>query len=272
MEADGERAPVGVRDFLFEAILALATLTRWPILDQQACGTREQRARAMVFVPVIGFAFGVLLTLVDRVLANVTGLTARSWALILIETAVTLGLPLRGLADTVEAIRWGARPAATGLSQTGPLGLLAALTVFGLQVWCLSTISTPAARASALLMSSMLSRWSIVPTGYGLKALEPDGLGVPYHGGISFREFAVSSAIALGLTMGLYESVGLAVIVALALLILAMRLILSRRVGGVPGFALAGASSAAELLIFAVLASLRSWVLLPRLVSKAVPL
>jgi len=105
-------------------------------------------------------------------------------------------------------------------------------------------------------MASMLSRWAIVPIGYGLRPLERWGLGVPYEGPIRFREFSVSSAVALGLTMALYENVGLAVIVALALTILAMRLVLSRRLGGAAGYALAGGMATCELIVFTVMAAL----------------
>src|SRR5260370_32440815 len=104
----------------------------------------------------------------------------------------------------------------------------------------------------------MLSRWAVVQIVYGLKPLEHWGLGVPYEGGISFREFAVSSVVALGLTMGLYQNVGLAVIIALALTILAMRLVLSRRMGGASGYMLAGGWALAEVLTFGVLSAIRA--------------
>ena len=122
----------------------------------------------------------------------------------------------------------------------------------------MSRITDDAGRAAAIVMAMMLSRWAIIPIGYGLKPLEHWGLGIPYEGGISFREFAVSSAVALGLTMGLYQNVGLAVIVALALTILAMRLVLSRRMGGASGYTLAGGCALVEVVTFAVLAALRA--------------
>src|SRR5258708_9864569 len=105
-------------------------------------------------------------------------------------------------------------------------------------------------------MAVPLWRWAIVPLGYGLKPLEHWGLGIPYEAGISFREFAVSSVVALGLTMGLYRNVGLAVIVALALTVLAIRLVLSARMKGASGYMLAGGCALIEIVIFAMLAAL----------------
>jgi cobalamin synthase len=171
---------------------------------------------------------------------------------------LSLGLANRGVADTVEVLRRGMRPASTGLTRIGPLGASAVLAAFAFEIWCLSRIVDDAGRAGAIVMAMMLSRWAIIPIGYGLKPLEHWGLGIAYEGGISFREFAVSSVVALGLTMGLYQNVGLAVIVALALTILAMRLVLSRRMGGAAGYMLAGGCGLVEVVTFAVLAALRA--------------
>jgi adenosylcobinamide-GDP ribazoletransferase len=257
MDEDDQPFAFGLSELLFEALLALATLTFWPLVDERSCGTTAQRARALMFLPFVGLILGVLLALVDRWMADALGPGARSLVVMVVAFAATLGLGSRGLADTADSLRLGSRPPATGIMKIGPVGALIALVAFAIEVLCLAKIADPAGRASALVMAFLLSRWTIVPIGYGLKPIERWGLGVPYEGGITFREFAVSSVVALGLVMGLYQNVGLAVIVVLALLILAMRLLFSRRLGGAPGFALAGASAMAELVVVALLAALR---------------
>jgi cobalamin synthase len=258
MESASETSLPTVRELLFEALLAAATLTLWPILDERSQGTAAQRARAMVYFPIVGFVLGVILAIVDRTAGIVARPLGRSFIVLLAGTALSLGLANRGVADTAEVLRRGTRPASTGLARIGPVGAGAAIVAFAFEIWCLSRITDGAGRAGALVMAMMLSRWSIIPIGYGLKPLEHWGLGIPYEGGISFREFAVSSAVALGLTMGLYQNVGLAVIIALALTILAMRLVLSRRMGGASGYMLAGGCALAELVTFAVLAAIRA--------------
>jgi cobalamin synthase len=258
MESASESSLPSARDLLFEAVLAAATLTLWPILDERSHGTASQRTRAMIYFPLVGFALGVILTLVDRTIGLVAGAGARSLIVLLVGAALSLGLTNRGIADTIEVLRRGARPASTGLTRIGPLGAITAIVAFAVEVWCLSLITDDAGRSGAIVMATMLSRWAIVPIGYGLKPLEHWGLGVPYEGGITFREFAVSSVVALGLTMGLYQNVGLAVIVVLALIILAMRLVLSRRLGGASGYTLAGGCALSEVVTFAVLAALRA--------------
>ncbi len=244
-----------VREFGYEAILAVATLTLWPILDERAVGTSEQRARALVFTPIIGFVMGIVLGLADRALTPIVGLGLRSLIVVSLSTIAMLGLTWRGIADTVEALTVGDRPASTGLARIGPVGAATAIAAFVTEVLLLSRIHDPAARAGALVMASMLGRWSIVPVGYGLNAGERWGLGLPYEGGIAFREFAISSVIALGLTMTLYAGLGLTVIVMLALLVVGLRLLFSRRLGGAPGCALAGASALIEIAVIATLAA-----------------
>ena len=219
-------------------------------------GTPAERSRAMVFFPIVGFILGVTLAIFDSAISPVLNPVARSLATLILGAALSLGLATRGIADTVEVLRRGIRPASTGLTRIGPLGALASVVAFAIEVWCLSRITDHAGRAGALVMAMMLSRWAIVPIGYGLKPLEHWGLGVAYEGDISFREFAISSVVALGLTMGLYQNVGLAVIVTLALTILAARLILSGRMKGASGYMLAGGCALVEIVTFAVLVAL----------------
>jgi adenosylcobinamide-GDP ribazoletransferase len=257
MEAETEANIPSLRDLLFGALLAVATLTLWPILDERSQGTLAERSRAMVFFPIVGFILGVVLAIFDSAMGLLLDPTARSLATLSAGAGLSLGLANRGIADTVEVIRRGMRPASTGLTRIGPLGAIASIIAFSFEVWCLSRITDHAGRAGALVMAMMLSRWAIVPIGYGLRPLEHWGLGIPYEGGISFREFAISSVVALGLTMGLYQNVGLVVIVVLALTVLAVRLVLSARMKGASGYMLAGGCALVEVVTFAVLAALR---------------
>jgi len=254
MEPESESYTLSIADIGHEVLLAIATLTLWPILDERAVGTAEQRARALVYTPIVGFAMGVVLGLIDRALTPYAGFLARSAVVIALEAIAMLFLQWRGIADIVAALRAGLRPASTGLARIGPVGAAFALAALVLEVVLLSMIKNPAVRTGALVMASMLGRWSIVPVAFGLKPGERWGLGVPFEGGIEFREFAVSSVIALGLTLALYAGLGLIVVVALALVILAMRFLFSRRLGGAPGFALAGASAIVEIAVLATLA------------------
>ena len=257
MEDERAQIEAGGGSLLVEALLAAAALSRWSLLGESRTGDAEQRARAMVFVPVIAVVGGIIFALIDHALGTILGPVARSFVIIMVMEIAAGAMDALGIADIIGAVRQGSRPASTGLARIGPLGAIGAIAWFAAAVYLLSRIVDPAGRSSALVMSTMLSRWAIVPIGYGLKPLERWGLGIPYEGGIRFREFAASSAVALGLTLGLYENVGLAVIVAVALTILGLRLLLSRRVGGVGGYSLAGGMAVCELVTLAVLSALR---------------
>jgi cobalamin synthase len=241
-------------NLLYELLIAGATLSRWALFVRREFGDAEQRARALVFLPVIGLIAGIVFAFIDRALGALLSPVARSVAIIFLIEIAAGGLDALGIADLVDAIRIGSRPASTGLARIRPVGALAALAWFVAVACSLARIHDPASRSGTLVMATMLSRWAMVPIGYGLRPLERWGLGAPYEGPIRFREFSVSRAVALGLTMALYENLGLVVIVVLALTILAIRLVLSRRLDGAAGYALAGGMAMCELMIFATMA------------------
>src|SRR5262249_43745885 len=143
--------------FGYEVLLALATLTLWPILDERAVGSSEQRARALVFTPLVGFFAGVMLGLFDRALTPHLARGARSLIVVFASALALLFVRGRGVAALVEARRAGARPASTGLARIGPAGALLAITAFALEVLLLAAIRQPASRTAALVMSSMLA-------------------------------------------------------------------------------------------------------------------
>lgn len=248
--------PERARDanLLVETWLAAATLTLWPLSRQRINASTDHRGRAMVFVPIFGFLLGIAAALIDHATAPLHSLPLRSAIVILALAAATRLMHLSGFARTIEALVRGVK---TSGSELGIVGTLAAILIVVLEVICLSVIAAPRARAQAIVLATMLSRWAIVPIGYGLRPLDSWGLGIPYNGGIRFREFAVGSVIALGIAMSLYDIVALAAIVVLALAILGLRLLFSRRLGGASGYALAGGAAVCELLVFAILAMLR---------------
>src|SRR5208283_4155573 len=157
MESAGDTSFPSVRELLFEAVLAAATLTLWPILDERSQGTAAQRSRAMVYFPIVGFVLGAVLAIADRTAGLVSGPVGRSFVV----------LTNRAVADTVEVLRRGTRPASTGLARIGPVGATAAIVAFAFEVWCWSRITDDAGRAAAIVMAMMLSRWAIIPIGYG---------------------------------------------------------------------------------------------------------
>lgn len=240
------------RSFVREAWLAGAACMRWiPIPDSGAALT-GQCARALVFLPIVGLVTGVAIALADRALGALAPMLPRSALTVAFAAALSGGLFPIGVARTVTALA-----SSDGNARAARwLGVPAALLILAAEILALGLVGSAPARARALVLTMLLSRWAIVPIGYGLRPLEEPGLGIPYCGGLSFSEFAISSVIALGAAMGLYDVVGLAAIVAVALAILGLRLLFSRRLGGVGGHALAAGAAVCELVTIATLAAI----------------
>src|SRR5260221_7256150 len=143
MEADIESKPRGLRDLVFEAVLAVAALTLWPILDERSQGGAEQRSRATIYFPLVGLLLGLTLAVIDKFAGLALGLAGRSVVTLLAGVAISLGLTNRGIADFAEGLRFGERPASTGLARIGPVGALASVIAFAVEVFCLSRIIDP---------------------------------------------------------------------------------------------------------------------------------
>jgi cobalamin synthase len=244
------------RDLLREAWLAAAAGTRWiPSPYPQPAAFAQEHARALAFLPIFGLLIGIALALSDRAVGAMLPPPRYRSALTIALAALFSGglLPL-GLARIGAVLIAGKEPGRTHATRW--CGAIAALLILAGETLALAALASPPARARALVLAMLLSRWVIVPIGYGLKPLEQTGLGIPYFGGITFFEFGISSVIALSAAMGLYDVVGLAAIVAVALTILGLRLLLSRRLGGVGGNALAASAALCELVTLAVLSAI----------------
>jgi adenosylcobinamide-GDP ribazoletransferase len=245
------------RDLLREAWLAASACIRWiPSPDPAPAASAEERARALVFVPIVGLIIGVALALCDRALDAALPPLAGSAITIALAVLLSGGLMPIGVARTVAALIACKRADRARLIRW--CGVVAALLMLAAEIAALAALASPPARGRALVLAMLLSRWAIVPIGYGLRPLEKTGLGIPYCGGLTFYEFGISSVVALGLAMGLYDVMGLAAIIAVALTILGLRLLLSRRLGGVGGNALAGSAAVCELITLAVMAAISS--------------
>ncbi len=238
-----------------EAWLATSACLPWiPAPRRNPDAFVEEYRRALTFLPVAGLMIGVVLALCDRAANLVLPRLPASAITIALGVLLSRGLLPAGVARTVQALI--APNSGDGSHPVRWPGATAATLMLAAEVFALGAISGSPARARAIVLAMLLSRWVIVPIGYGLRAREQTGLGIPYFGGITFSEFGISSVIALGAAMGLYDVVGLAAIVIVALAILGLRLLLSRRLGGVGGSALAASAGVSEAVAFAVLAAI----------------
>ncbi len=191
MEIKSTHSEADAENLFYELIIALATLSRWSLFARREFGDAENRARALALVPAVALVAGIIFAAVDRSIGDFLRPISRSFVVLTFIELAAGGMDVLGIADLVDAIRIGSRPASTGLARIGPVGAIASMAWFLVAIYLLSLIHDSAGRSGAVVMASMLSRWAIVPIGYGLRPLERWGLGVPYEDGIRFREFAV---------------------------------------------------------------------------------
>src|SRR5579862_8982674 len=92
------------RDFVREAWLAASACIRWIPAPSPESAAAQENARALVFLPAIGLALGVMLALCDRALYGVVGRLPASAIIVFAGTAVCGGLFPFGVARTVTAL------------------------------------------------------------------------------------------------------------------------------------------------------------------------
>ena len=83
-------------NLVHELLIAIATLSRWSLLARREFGDVEQRARALVFLPVIGLIAGIVFAFVDRMLGSFLAPMPRSLLMILLIEVAAGGLDALG--------------------------------------------------------------------------------------------------------------------------------------------------------------------------------
>ncbi len=185
MEADSPHRETPA-NLVHEFLIAMATLSRWSLLARGEFGDAEQRARALVSAPLVGLLAGIFLALTDRILAEFVAPMPRSLVVIVLLEAWPLGgMDLLGSRRSHSTRSRYRRATRVHRARRGSDRLERSPRLQRSTANCgvdLARMHDPASRSAAIVMSLMLSRWSLVPIAYGLRPLERWGLGVPYRG------------------------------------------------------------------------------------------
>lgn len=212
--------------------------------------------------PVVGLLLGTVLagtTLVLDALAPVplgAVLVTALWA------AVTGGLHLDGLADTLDGLGGGwSRDEALRImrdSRVGAFGVVGVVLVLLLKAAAVATLP-PRLRWRGLLVAPPLARASLPVLGWYCPPARPDGAGHAFAGELTARGVLVAAGLGLGVSLALLGPWGLVVAGAALGEALALSAYLRRRLGGFTGDslgALVEGSEAGSLTLLAVLAHL----------------
>jgi adenosylcobinamide-GDP ribazoletransferase len=223
--------------------------------------TEGDLARSMVYFPFVGFLLGVILVYTDKALSYVLPHTIGNALLVLISILLTRALHIDGLADTLDGIMGGSdkesRLRIMKDSRIGTAGVLGIVFVLLLKYLCLNNLFNDD-KTELLLIAPVLSRWSQALMVFRANYVREQGMGQAFVGHLRATGLAISSAVALGITVYLLWAPALYLIVGTVTLTLIGRWYLVRNLGGVTGDAIGAVSELNEVLtylLFVVLSS-----------------
>ncbi len=237
----------------FFAALQFLTLFPWPRGTERSAG---EVGRAAVFFPVIGFLLGLILVLVNFLLAPFASPELLSVLLVALLALLTGGLHLDGIGDTFDGLSAGDdRESVLRImddSRVGAFALIAIVLVLLLKIHALASIDVD--RGRALLAAPVLSRWAMILLGYRSKAAKT-GLGSILIDHLRTKHFFFATFITLLLVAAILHGVGIAMMVWVAVLTLVSKTYFHRRMGGVTGdtFGAVGELSETSVLVFLAL-------------------
>ncbi len=236
--------------------LAASFLTILPVGPRGPAGDASV-ADSYAYFPLVGFALGGALALIDRVLAPMLGGPVAAIMTLAILTLVTGALHLDALADTADALGAGGdRARALEImrdSRAGTFGIVAIVFALALKLVTLTTASSPH-RALLLYAAPAIARWAMVGLSCNMEYLRVAGAGSVILAGDASRNLRVASIITL---LGLFFIASMRICFAAATavaIVLGARWFYRRWLGGVTGDAIGAAGELVEVAMFVVLA------------------
>jgi adenosylcobinamide-GDP ribazoletransferase len=239
--------------------LAASFLTRLPVGEGVACDP-DRLARSLSLFPAVGLLLGLLLALTDVALRAVFPVPVVAGLLLLLLVAVTGGLHLDGLADTVDGLAGGRdREGALRIMKDSRVGALgAAALVLDLLLHWLCLWSLPAAvRAAGLVLMPAAGRWAQVALACTCRYARPGGgTGAAFVELAGRRELVLASLTLGAAAVALWGWRGAALLPPLAVALLLLRRLFLRRLGGVTGDLLGAATEVGQIVVLMALLAL----------------
>lgn len=238
----------------FFAALQFLTLWPWPKRVERS---GDEVGRSAIFFPVIGFALGLILVVIDWLLQPFTPSGLLSVMLVIVLVLATRALHLDGLADTFDGLgAGGERERVLQImddSHIGVFGAAAIVLIIFAKVQALESMGD--GRWRALVMAPVLSRWAMVLLACRSKAAK-EGLGSTMITSMEAKHFFYATLITLVLAAGVRQAVGIVLMAWVALFTIGCKIYLHRRLGGVTGdtFGAVGELSETSVLVLMALA------------------
>jgi len=236
----------------FFAALQFLTLFPWP---KRMNRSADEMGPAVVFFPVIGFLLGLILVLVNFLLAPFAGSGLSSVALVTLLALLTRGLHLDGLGDTFDGLGAGGdRQRMLSImddSHTGAFGLIAIVLLLFFKIHALESVDNE--RWRALLAAPILGRWAMVLLGYRSEAAKP-GLGSTLIDHLQTKHVVFATFITLILVAAIWHGAGIAMMIWVGIFALESKKYFHRRLGGVTGDTFGAVGELSETSVLIILA------------------
>jgi adenosylcobinamide-GDP ribazoletransferase len=209
-----------------------------------------------IFFPVIGFLLGLILVLLNFLLAPFASPGLSSVAVVTMLAWLTRGLHLDGLGDTFDGLGAGGdRERVLSImddSHTGAFGLIAIVLLLFFKIHAIESMDNE--RWRALLAAPVVGRWAMVLLGYRAQAAKP-GLGSVLIDHLESKHVVLATFITLVLVAAILHGPGIAIMIWIAIFAFASKQYFHRRLGGLTGDTFGAVGELSEtsvLVIFAL--------------------
>jgi len=230
--------------------IAMQFLTIIPLPFAPRCEGSDM-GRSMRWFPLVGLTIGVLLAVLDRVLALVLPAPLVALLLVTALAVITGALHLDGVADVADG--FGARGgrerflAVMKDSSTGAIGAVGVALVLLLKSQALLQL-TPEMGHSAIILFPAAARFAQVVLTAGALHARADGLGATFAAGAGYRETAVAAATTFTAGWLLLGPKGVLCCIVVTLFALVCRKYFHHRLGGITGDIIGATSEVAEIV------------------------
>jgi adenosylcobinamide-GDP ribazoletransferase len=232
-----------------EFLLAVQFLTIIPVKVKRY--QQKYMGRALIYFPLVGLLLGVVLSFCAVIL---TRLALAPLSVVIALTALlavlTGGMHLDGLADTVDAFSGGRnkeeRLRIMRDPHIGALGALSMILLVLLKIAFLYSLSGSLVRS--LILSCVLSRWSLVMLVYLFAYAREEGKAKSFTQAVNERIFLTSTAVALAVSLFIWQLPGFVVFVFTGACAYIFGSFVNKKIGGITGDTLGAAAETAEVI------------------------
>jgi adenosylcobinamide-GDP ribazoletransferase len=234
-------------------LLAWRFLTILPGGKSDVDPSPRDLGRSMACYPLVGLLLGVLLWGAYWLFSHAFPRTLCDGLILLLWVIITGAFHLDGLADTLDGLAAG-KSATERLQimrdhRVGTFGAVGLILILGIKFLALNSLPEEII-GKTLLVTLVLSRWSMVQLTYRTPYARPEGgLGKAFKDNVGKREMWIATASSLVIAVFLLRFWGAVLWLAVGVSALGIQLFFQKKIGGVTGDILGAADEVHEILV-----------------------